>query len=202
MRVTKVNKARKGQGNCQAVGCEVVILTGDSYLWWKPYRSVKRIRCLDHPPRPSETTGSESESMMLAIGEGLVQEDPQTEKDFETLVSDATDQIQNILDMIQEKMDNIEAGFGHTEIEAYYVQQEQWDAFDSWMTEVDGFDVSGYGYESDACGKCGQGQWDGQHAPQQLGDDDWHPFQEGEMEFDSETAMSDFMEIIDAGAEA
>ncbi len=198
MRVTKVQHARKPAGQCST--CNIEIDKGMPYLWWKPYRSAKRIRCLDHPPKPSETTGSESESMMLAIGEGLVLEDPQTEEDFETLMSDASDQIQEILDMIQEKMDNIEAGFGHTEIEAYYTQQEQWDAFDSWMTEVDGFDTSSYSYESEACGECGLSVDDGPHSEEDS--EDWHNFQEGELEFDPETAMSDFMEIIDAGAEA
>lgn len=59
-RITQVTRAMKDQGVCEAADCGTEIKKGDSYLWYKVgFRSRhKHVRCVDHPPRPSERESS------------------------------------------------------------------------------------------------------------------------------------------------
>jgi len=196
-RVTRVKAARKPVGSCGV--CQKQILKGDSYLWWAFYRSPKKIRCTDHPPKPSETTGSETEQMMLAIQEEFeTTEVPTNEEDLETIQSDISEAIQEILDLIEEKMSNIEDGFGHIELEAYYAQEEKHEAFESWQSEIDNFDTSAYEEEGEACEKCGLSEDDGSHDDPKS-QDDFHDF-DPEDEFDGESAMEDLAGLVNEGA--
>ncbi len=194
-RVTTVKSARKSPGSCQV--CQKEIVKGDSYIWWAFYRAGKNIRCLDHRPRGSETTGSETESMGLAIGESLELESvPQSTDDADTLKADVVEAIEAIKEVIQEKMDNIESGFGHTDVPSYYDQEELLDAHESWADEIDGLDPEDFSGQGDACKKCELGQWDGDH-----GTGEGHHQFEVEWEFYGEDFMDELRGLVDQGAE-
>lgn len=199
-RVTTVKSARKSPGSCQV--CQKEIVKGDSYLWWAFYRAGKNIRCLDHPPRGSETTGSETESMSLAIDEAFATEvTPESSEDAEELRDSIVDQVQEIIDVIQDKMDNIESGFGHTEVEAYYFQEEQHDAYDSWMDEIGNLDIDQFSDDGDGCEECGMAYGEGDH---EVKDDGrfavgGHYF-EAEVVFYGDEFMEELRELVGQGA--
>ena len=199
-RITTVKSARKSPGSCQV--CEKEIHKGDSYLWWAFYRGAKNIRCLDHKPKRSETTGSETESMALQISEGLkLAETPDTADDADSLKADIVEEIEAIKEVIQEKMDNIEGGFGHTDVPSYYDQEELLDAYQSWGDEIDGLDTALFGEEADVCTECDYSHADGNH---ETGDDGrftvgGHYF--GALwEFWGDDFMSELRELVDQGA--
>ena len=55
---------------------------------------------------------------------------------FKEAVEDLEGRVGEIVDVIQEKQDNIESGFGHTEIQAWYDLDERRGLYEEWMDSV------------------------------------------------------------------
>lgn len=135
-RVTTVNKARKDQGQCGKCGKHIG--AGDPYRWWKFRFGGRRIRCMDATckPKASDLTQSEILGNMYTIQEGVLL-DGATPADLALQARDVAEQIRSdLVEVIQEKVDNMESGFGHA-TSASEELQERGDAFDGWADEID-----------------------------------------------------------------
>lgn len=190
-RVTTVKKARKDQGNCTR--CGEAIKAGDGYRWWSfryggTYRRCMKPEC---SPRASDLTQNE----VLQAAYDLSEEEvvlAESLEDFQQQAEEFSDRINDeVLELIQEKMDNIEQGFGHTDLEAYYNLEEQYGEVESWAESVaqvaDQLDSA----ESDVCEECGLAETDCRTS----GED--HEFTPG-TDFDAEAAQEALQEALGA----
>lgn len=188
MRVTTVQAARKPQGTCGR--CGITIDKGDSYRWWKFRYGGRRIRCTKPTcaPKRSELTQNEvlGTAWDLADSDLPVMGEPD---DFDEQVADAVNTIGEILDMIQEKMDNIEQGFGHTSVPAYEELEYQQSDIEDWQQTVEALASDDFMEDSEECSECG-GDEDSHDE-----DDVDHAFQ-AEQEFDYETAHEALVQAL------
>lgn len=111
-------------GNLECESCGKAIKPGDGYRWWANKMrhqsgSVRRIRCMDSActPRPSAMKPGRT-GQIMRIGEdfadALAAAGDFTEVgEFETLATDAAEQMREIGQELEEGADNLEEGFGH-----------------------------------------------------------------------------------------
>lgn len=173
--------------------CREAIPHGEQYKLWVPRYKPRMVRHMTCPTPPrSAFTNSEILSMAwdLADGSWDVMEDKDS---FTSQVEDVANGIEEIVDVIQDKLDNIESGFGHTELPVYEELDERREMYEEWQREVEELDADEFEEEGDACTKCGLSEDDGDH----MDEDDWHDF-DPEDEFDSEGAHEAFMEALGA----
>jgi hypothetical protein len=136
-RITTVKKARKDQGECGR--CHTPLPAGSAYRWWKFRYGGTHKRCMANAcyPKRSELTQNEVEAMAWDIQDTTV--GPVIDfEEFEELVDDFAEQIDELVDLIREKMDNIEAGFGHTSVPAYEELEERAYEAEDWADNVRG----------------------------------------------------------------
>lgn len=135
-RVNRVAKARKAQGSCGK--CHKTIAAGDPYIWVKPRYGGKRVRCTDPRCRfrPSELTSSEIRSEIYSAQEDWEDNGGPLNVD---LARDVVESLRNVVEMIQEKLDNIESGFGHTDLPVYEELESRKDDLEAWVDEGEGF---------------------------------------------------------------
>ena len=157
--VKLVKRARKAQGKCGK--CNEVLSIGSPYRWWKFRYGGRYVRCTKSEcfPRPSELTQSEFRSAAYSIQEN--NEDAVTSADdvdaLESLRDDIASQIEEeVVSSLQDKLDEIESGFGHTEIPIYGEMEERKEAFEGWQQEVEGVDFEEFDAEE---GGSDKGEW-------------------------------------------
>lgn len=146
MRINTVKAARKDQGTCES--CGKPIRRGDGYRWVKRRYGPKRSRHLTCPTwKRWQLTGSEILASAWVIADEEVPEFGTLEeaRDF---ANDLADRIEaELVELIQEKMDNIEAGFGHTEVPVWYDLDDRRTLYEEWAEIVryclDSFDEDG-----------------------------------------------------------
>lgn len=134
--VTTVKAARKDQGTCGRCGDPIPV--GAPYVHWSFRFGGKYKRCAKPScaPRASELTQNETRSAAYALTEEEIAFD--NYDDFEEAVQDYAQRIlDEVLETIQEKMDNIESGFGHTDLDAYYNLEEQYGEVEQWAENVE-----------------------------------------------------------------
>lgn len=124
-----------------------------------------------------------------------------TLEDFEAMRDDAVERIEELVDLIDEKLSNIEDGMGHTDVPVYYDLEERRDMYDEWRDAVEAVDFTDCVDDDHvpACLKCGLSYEDGPHWAQ---DDDFdHEYEADDTDeapFDSEAAAEALQEAIDA----
>jgi hypothetical protein len=191
MRVTTVQKARKPQGECDK--CREPIKAGDGYLWWKFRYGGTRRRCLkpECAPKPWDLTQNDTlaAAWMLSAEEVPTFE---TADDFEEARDDLANRVRDeVLELIQEKMDNIEQGFGHTGTASYEEQEGMYGEVERWSDDIENLDPAEFTSEGEACKECGLGETDCGAS------DSDHDF-EAEEEFDVEAAYEALAEALGA----
>jgi len=146
MRVNRVKKSRKEQGTCGK--CGVTLPAGGAYIWWKFRYGGKRKRCTKPEcyPKRSDLTQNEVLTALYDLQDDI---DDRIAKsgsveDLGEIRDDAGEQIQEIIDVIQEKLDNIEEGFGHTSAPIYEELDSRRDEYESWMSEIEGVEFDEY----------------------------------------------------------
>lgn len=139
-RVKDVEKARTSPGNCGK--CSKEIKKGEPYLWWKPFRSGKRLRCGTCPrPRPSETATNEKVSLCLSAGESvedainLFRKNEDLE-DLRSALESAAETVREASEAYRESAQNIEDGFQHTTSQSEELA-EKGDNLESKADEID-----------------------------------------------------------------
>lgn len=139
-RLTTVDKARQSPGNCGK--CQKEIKKGDRYLWWKPFRSGKRMRCGTCPrPRPSEVATNDKVSMCLSAGESvedainLFRKNGEIE-DLRSELESAAETVREAAEAYRESAQNIEDGFQHTTSQSDELN-EKGDNLDSKADEIE-----------------------------------------------------------------
>lgn len=141
-RVNRVQRARKPT-KCGKCGQQ--ISKGDPYRWWKFHSSGKRVRCMkpECSPRRSELTQSAIYAAAWdaqdAASDALA--NAQTKDDLEALRDDLASDIDSIVDELQEKLDNIESGMGHTDVPIYEELDERRQNYEEWKDAVENVDV-------------------------------------------------------------
>lgn len=134
----------------QCGNCKENIQPGDRYRFWTPKFGAKVIRC-KACPSPSRSFFTRSE--ILSMAWGIADQDvPNFEsvEDFEEWKDEVATQIEEIVEVIQEKLDNIEQGFGHTSLPVYEELEERRDMYEQWKDEVESWDVD----VEDSCSNC------------------------------------------------
>lgn len=135
-RVTRVEKSMKPAGPCERRGCEVVIEKGMPYLWYKVgFRSKhKHVRCVDHPPRPSERESSNLASAYAAV------------EDFEDQIGglETVDDIQSALEEVAEAFRELASEYEEASTDDNgtvfnTVAEERAEALESAADEIDGW---------------------------------------------------------------
>lgn len=133
-RIMRVDAARKPQGKCGH--CHQEIPVGAPYIWVKQRFQAKRVRCTAHACRfrPSELTTSEIRSLLYGAQESWedLDQDARTQQEAESI----TESCQEACELIQEKMDNIESGCGHTGLPVYEELEERLGELESWVEEL------------------------------------------------------------------
>jgi hypothetical protein len=131
-RLTIVQKSRK-PFNCMGP-CQKEIPTGSQYRRWRMNYRSDHVRCMECPT-PSRSFFTTSEILGLAwdIADQELPSEFESYEDFEDQARDLADSIQEIVDVIQEKQDNIEQGFGHTEIQAWQDLDERRYLYENWQ---------------------------------------------------------------------
>lgn len=124
---------------CGRVNCGRFIEVGETYYVAKPYRAPKIIRCINHPPRASETTSSEKLSAVYAVQEELDDLEISKYDDQQALADDVggiAERAHEAAQMFEESADNIEDGFGHSTMQSDELR-DQGSEVDSWADEID-----------------------------------------------------------------
>jgi hypothetical protein len=139
MRVTRVVKAQKEPGACGKCGKK--IQKGDPYMWWKFRYGGRRVRCPNCPPSRADLTqndvlGIVYDAQDTAQADVAAADSPDALQDAMIALAES---IQEAMEACQEKMDNIESGFGHTEIQAYQDAEERQSSLEDWKGEAEGF---------------------------------------------------------------
>jgi len=114
-RVNVIQKARKAQGKCTKCGTEIKV--GDPYRFWKFRFGAPIPRCMktECTPRPSDLTQSEFYIRLYEIQESLevaMQDfnDNGELSDLSSSISSAADQVRELGEECQEKLDNMPEG--------------------------------------------------------------------------------------------
>lgn len=172
--------------------CGRELQPGEEYRLWAPRYGPKRIRCMVCPaPSRASMTGSEILSMAWDIADDDISaEGLESIDDFESLRDDFAQRIQEVVDLIQEKLDNIESGTGHTGLPVYEELDERRGMYEDWQQEVEALDFSQFEEASEACANCSLA------ASDHYQNDDDHEFEEGESELDVESALEHLQEAI------
>jgi hypothetical protein len=134
--------------------CGEPIKPGTQYAYWL---SKNRGKVVQHASCPSPNRSFWTNSEILSTAWGIQdQEVPnfETVEELEDWATEVGDQIRTeLVEMIEEKMDNIESGFGHSDVPVYYELEERKDAFEQWADMAD--DISSYVSEDTApCAAC------------------------------------------------
>lgn len=145
--------------------CHRQIAKGEEYRFWQPRHGARHTRCMTCPP-PSRSimTGSEILSMAWSIADEAPDlPEGSTESDADTVASDLAEQIGEIVSLIEEKLDNIESGMGHTDVPVYEELEERKSGYEDWQQEVESLDFSDCYADPDAtpedddeCATCGE----------------------------------------------
>lgn len=140
--------------------CHRQIVKGEEYRFWQPRHGPRFTRCLTcPPPARSMLTGSEILSMAWDIADDPVDvPDDATLEDVESMRDDFAERIQEVVDLIQEKLDAIESGMGHTGVPVYEELEERKGGYESWQQEVESLDFDTV--EGEACAECGLSETD------------------------------------------
>lgn len=146
-------------------GCGEYIQKGDKYRFWNPRKRAKVIRCSNcpNPPRSFFTT-SEIKATAWDIADDTAAGQCSTIEELQDLASDYAGQIQDLIDTIDEKIQNIEDGFGHR-VPVCDELEDRKSEIENWMSEVEdavsGFEAGGEcetcGQDEDAHNMCDQG---------------------------------------------
>jgi len=147
-RVHRINKARKPQGNCPR--CGTAITVGMPYLKWAFRYGGTHKRCVNCPPKPSELTQSEILGAAYGISEQYDPHSCESIEDLREMQQEVVDEIEQIVDLIQEKLDNIESGCGHTDLPVYEELESRREMYEEWKQEVEDVDI-----EDVECPDCG-----------------------------------------------
>lgn len=133
-RLTIVQRSRK-PFKCMGP-CHKEIPAGSQYRRWRQNYRSDHVRCMECPTPPrSFFTTSEILSMAWDIADGNVPEFEDYDE-FQAACDEVGEQIQEIVNLIQEKQDNIEQGFGHTQIQAWEDLDERRSGYEAWQEEV------------------------------------------------------------------
>lgn len=137
-------------------GCHRVIEPGEKYRYWIRRMGGKVIRCKDcpNPPR-SFFTGSEIYAMAWDIADQEVPEFTSMEE-FDDWKAELVNQIEEIVDLIDEKLSAIEDGMGGPIGPVYEELESRKGEYEGWQDEVD----STYPEEPEECTNCGVTQED------------------------------------------
>jgi len=142
MRVHYVKKARKDYPDAG-------IKKGESYYWWKfRYGGIRRSKT---PPTRQQLTQSEflqqvydiedSIDDMEVCMEVLFGDSNEVEQEMETRIQHIVDEIEQLRDECQEKLDNMPEQLQETS-DAGILLQERIDALDNWIDEIESIDTS------------------------------------------------------------
>lgn len=134
-RLTVVKKSRKAFKCMGPCGKEIPV--GSGYRRWRMNFRPDHVRCMDCPTPPrSFFTTSEIYAMAWDIQDGGVPE-IETYDDLSSAAQDLGEQIREIENLIQEKLDNIEQGMGHSYAPIYSELEERKYGYESWADEVE-----------------------------------------------------------------
>ena len=140
-RVNHVKSARKNQGKCR---CGKRLGVGSPYLWWKFRFGGRHVRCTKPKcaPKGSELTQSEIKGGCYAAQENVADElealsNDCTVDELETIRDEAAQNVQEVVDLLQEKLDAIEEGTGHTGTPVYQELEERHGEVESWHSEIE-----------------------------------------------------------------
>lgn len=135
-RLTIVQKSRK-PFKCMGP-CQKEIPIGSQYRRWRMNYRADHVRCMNCPTPPrSFFTTSEILAAAWDIQDGTDLGPHEGYDDFVAACGEVAEAIQEIVDLIQEKQDNIEQGFGHTQIQAWEDLDERRAGYESWAEEVE-----------------------------------------------------------------
>lgn len=136
--VQEVKKARKAQGPCGS--CRQEIKEGMPYRYWKFRHGGTQRRCMKPQCAPKRWDLTQNE-VLSTLWQTIDSFDPSAYEDFgalkEALEDMASEIRDNAIALLEEKMDNIESGFGHTEVPAYQELEERKDALESFCDDLE-----------------------------------------------------------------
>lgn len=190
-RVDHVKKSRK-EHKCS--NCTRPIEVGSSYRRWRRNFQSDYVLCNEcpTPPRSFFTT-----SEIKAVAWDLIDEEIEsfeTQEKFEDIVRGYEERIrEELVDLIQEKLDNIESGIGHTDVPVYEELEERKDEIEAWADDVANIDSGEFLGEGDACDECSLSEDDGPHW--EPTEEDYHGFNPVE-EFDIESALEALQDAL------
>lgn len=134
-RLVVVKKSRK-PFKCMGP-CQKEIPVGSGYRRWRMNFRPDHVRCMTCPTPPrSFFTSSEILAMAWDLVDGT-ETNIESYEDFETSMDSLMDGIQEIVDLIQEKLYNIEQGIGHTGVPVYDELEERKSMYEDWLQEVE-----------------------------------------------------------------
>lgn len=192
-KVSRINKSRKDH---KCSNCTRVIPKGASYRRWSINFGSDYLLCDNCPTPPrSRFTTSEIRATCWDIVDDDI-ESFETQEEFEEVVRGLAERIdEEVLQMVQEKLDNIESGIGHTDVPVYEELQDRLYELESWKDEVEAIRPEDFIVEGEACSECGFTEDDPNHDPDE--GSSWHEFQP-EDEFIVEDALEALQEAVDS----
>jgi hypothetical protein len=125
-------------------GCGRTLEKGEQYRKWVVNFGPTFIRCMScAAPSRSSMTSSEILSMAWDIADQSIEDsEVATLEDAESKRDELAEAIQEVVDLIQEKLDNIESGMGHTYAPVYEELDERRSEYESWQQEMESVDFS------------------------------------------------------------
>jgi predicted RNase H-like HicB family nuclease len=113
LRVTRVKKARKYQGNCGR--CREPLRVGDPYVWWAFRYGGKRKRCVKPGcyPKASDLTDNSKLVLLYGASEMINDADSSDADSAASTLKEAAEQIKEAAEEYRESATAIEEGFQH-----------------------------------------------------------------------------------------
>lgn len=133
-RVRRQKASGRAQRVCGALGCGKEIPKGEEYYTWSFRYGGRQVRCLDHPPRPSDLTQSRMGEVYTAIEEAekrLVDETFDSVEDVKGVIEEVATVAREVADAYREAAENFGGGGPNA---------ERADELEVWVDELENFE--------------------------------------------------------------
>lgn len=136
-RIQTVKKSRKAHGNCSR--CREELPAGSAYQYIEFAFGPTVKRCMKHECRfrASDLTRSEIKGQLYSAVETFEDSEFEIAADVIAGVETLAEQVAEVVELIQEKLDAIEEGMGHTEVPVYEELEMRREELEGWWSELE-----------------------------------------------------------------
>jgi hypothetical protein len=139
MRINRVKKARKDQGNCS--GCGKPVKKGDGYKWIKSRFGPRKIKCDECRFRPSELTSSKMGAIWDAqedTREAIAGWDGEDVQDLKSILEEFAEVVREVGQEYSEAADNMPENLQYSPVAEEC--REKGEELEGWASDLECFD--------------------------------------------------------------